>query len=115
MPVVEFEGQKFDTILVCVCRTSGYIIAIPCQNKGLTAEKTAKMLYKEWENFGVPSVVTSDNGPHLASAWWQTMCARLGIRGVYSQAYHHQANGRAEVHGKIFKKYNKKLIDEKKN
>ena len=28
------------------------------------------------------------------------MCALLGIRMSYSQAYHHQANGRAEVAGK---------------
>jgi hypothetical protein len=28
------------------------------------------------------------------------MCARLGIREAFSQAYHPQANGRAEVAGK---------------
>ena len=40
------------------------------------------------------------------------MCARLGIRGVYAQAYHHQANGRAEIQGKIFKNLFSKLLDE---
>jgi len=43
------------------------------------------------------------------------MCGRLGIQGVYSQAYHHQANGRAEVQGRIFKDLLKKLGDTSKN
>ena len=29
------------------------------------------------------------------------MCSRLGIRQAFSQAHHHQANGRAEVAGKV--------------
>jgi hypothetical protein len=29
------------------------------------------------------------------------MCSRLGIRQAYSQAYHQQANGRAEVAGRV--------------
>jgi len=40
------------------------------------------------------------------------MCAFLGIRGVYSQAYHHQANGRAEVQGRIFKDLLRKVSDQ---
>ena len=49
--------------------------------------------------FGIPSVITSDQGPQFASAWWKTMCARLGIRMAYSQAHRPQANGRAERAG----------------
>ena len=51
------------------------------------------------EMFGVPSRVMSDRGPHFAAAWWQTLCACMGVRVAYGQAYHHQANGRAEVAG----------------
>ena len=39
------------------------------------------------------------------------MCGRLGIQGFYSQAHHHQANGRAEVQGRISKELVKKLGD----
>ena len=31
--------------------------------------------------------------------WWRTICARLGIRQAWSQAYRPQANVRAEVAG----------------
>ena len=37
------------------------------------------------------------------------MCARLGIRMAYSQAYRPQANGRAEVAGKSIKNVLRKL------
>ena len=58
------------------------------------------MLDGGWEIFGIPSVITSDQGSQFSGQWWKTMCARLGIRQAYSQAYRPQANGRAEVAGK---------------
>ena len=94
---------------VCVCRHSGWAVVEPFLRKGLTAQIVGEAMAKNWLQMGVPSQVTSDQGPQFAGAWWQTMCARLGIRGVYSQAYHHQANGRAEVQGKIFKTIIKKI------
>ena len=55
----------------------------------------------QWlETFGIPSVITSDQGSQFVGQWWRTLCARLGIRQAYSQAYRAQANGRAEVAGK---------------
>ena len=57
------------------------------------------MLRFLWRPFGIPRVITSDQGSHFVNAWWQTMCAKLGIRHAVSQAYHHQANGRAEMAG----------------
>ena len=71
----------------------------PHLNKGLTADKVAKAMYRQWEMFGIPSVVTSDQGQHFASAWWRSLCAAHGVRTAYIQAYHHQANGRAEGAG----------------
>ena len=52
------------------------------------------------ETFGIPAIITSDQGSQFVGQWWRTMCARLGIRQAYSQAYRHQANGRTEVAGK---------------
>ena len=40
-----------------------------------------------------------DRGHQFADAWLRTMCAALGVRVAYGQAYHNQANGRAEVAG----------------
>jgi len=105
LPEVRHEGKRYDTIGVCVDRQSGWIIAAPFLNKGLTSERVAKEMYKQWDMFGIPTIVTSDRGPHFAGGWWRTLCGKLGVRVAYSQAYHHQANGRAESAGhQIIKK-----------
>jgi len=110
MPSVEFEGQTFDYMAVCVDRQSGWMVATPHLGKGLTAEKVAKAMYRQWDMFGIPSVVASDRGPQFASAWWHTLCAAFGVRRAYGQAYHHQANGRAEVAGQRIMNVLSKLV-----
>ena len=100
MPEVGVENRNFDAIVACVDRHSGWIVAIPVQYKGLSGAEVARSMLKYmWRPFGIPSVITSDQGSHFVNAWWQTMCAKLGIRQAFSQAYHHQANGRAEMAG----------------
>ena len=100
MPRTLWEGVAYDAMAVCVDRHSGWIVAIPGLMKGWTGAKVAQaMLEHQWRPFGIPSVVATDQGSHFASAWWQTMNARLGMRHTFSQAYHHQANGRAERAG----------------
>ena len=104
LPPVTWGGQNFDTLVVCVDRLSGWIIAKPTLGKGLTAKRTAHLLMDGgWETYGIPSLITCDQGPQFAGQWFRTMCARLGIRLVFSQAYRPQANGRAEVAGKSIK------------
>ncbi len=65
---------------------------------GLTAERAAQLVINDgWDVFGIPAVITSDQGPQFVGQWWRTICARLGIRQAWIQAYRPQANGRAEV------------------
>jgi hypothetical protein len=100
LETVEYEGVKFDCMVVCVCRSSGWIVAVPGLLKGLKADKVAKQMFRLWWSpFGLPSIISSDRGPQFANAWWSTMCGLLGIRQAFSHAYHHQANGRAERAG----------------
>ena len=94
------QGHSYDSILVCVDRLSGWTIAVPCEKKGLTSEKAAQLMLEKWEMFGIPEVITSDQGQHFVGAWWQNMCARLGVRQAHGIAYRSQTNGRAEVAGK---------------
>jgi hypothetical protein len=100
LPQVQWEGNKYDAVALCVDRLSGWMIAIPGLDKGMTAEWVAKQMFeKHWRFFGIPVVIQSDQGAHFVGIWWKTMCALMGVRIAYSQAYHHQANGRAEVAG----------------
>lgn len=110
MPEVEWQGQTYDAFLLCVDRHSGWTIARPTTHTGLTGEKAAHLLLDSgWGEMGIPAVVTSDQGPQFTSQWWRTMCARLGIRGVYSQAHRPQANGRAEVGGRVLQDLLRKM------
>lgn len=96
--------------LLCVDRHSSWTIARPTQKEGLTGEKAAQLLLDgSWGEMGVPGIITSDQGPQFASQWWETMCQRLGIRQVFSQAHRPQANGRAEVAGRVLQDILRKL------
>ena len=100
MPEVEFEGQLHNVFAACVDRHSGWVVVTEHHTRGLTAAKVAKAMYgKWWAPHGIPSIITSDRGPHFAGAWWRTMCAEHGVRHAYAQAHHHPANGRAEQVG----------------
>ena len=70
LPPVEFEGVLWDSLIVCVDRHSGWIVAVPGINKGLTGEIVAKaMLKHQWRPFGIPSVIISDQGSHFIVSW----------------------------------------------
>ena len=110
MPRAVWDGEEYDAFAACVDRHSGWVVATPHRLRGLTAAKVAKSMYESWWSpHGIPAVITSDRGPQFAGAWWRTMCAALGIRQAYAQAYHHSANGRAEVVGAQLQKRLRKL------
>ena len=71
-------------------------------------------LQNQWRPFGIPSIISSDQGSQFISTWWRQMCALLGIRHAYSQAYHHQANGRVERAGQQVMEVLRKLNAEQK-
>ena len=63
MPLVLLEGKEYNTMAVCVDLHSGWVIAIPVMDKGLTGAKLAKLMVREfWRPFGVPSFISSDQG-----------------------------------------------------
>jgi len=73
-----------------------------------------KMVKHAWRPFCVPSVITSNQGSHFVSTRWTTLCSLMGIRQAYSQAYHHQANGRVERAGQQILEILRKLYAEHK-
>ncbi len=44
MPPVEWRGESFDAMLVCVDRATNWILAKPTLQEGLTGEKAANLL-----------------------------------------------------------------------
>ena len=98
LPGVEYEGEYYDAMVICVDRHSGWIVARPTQRLGITGKKAAQlMINSSWGEMGVPSIITCDRGSQFVSGWWTTMCARLGIRRAFAQAHRSNTNGRAEV------------------
>ena len=88
MPSTQWLDQEYDSILLCVDRLSGWMIACPTLKLGLTAEKAAHLvLDRGWEPFGIPATIHSDMGPQFVGQWWKTMCGRLGIQQTYSQPH----------------------------
>ncbi len=91
----------FEPLLLCEDRLSGWVIARPSRKRGLTAQNASHLIMDNgWETFGLPAIITSDQGPYFVGQWWRKMCARLGIRRRFSQAYRPQAKGRTEITGK---------------
>ena len=80
MPEVTWRGVLSKCKMVCVDRLSGWMVVTPHEQKGLTAEVAARaMVERWWQSFGIPSVVTSNQEPQFAGAFWRTLCAQLGV------------------------------------
>ena len=77
------------------------MVTITAQRKGLRADWVAKqMFHRAWSLFGAPRILTSDQGPQFASAWFHSLCGCMVILQAFAQAYHSQSNGRAEAAGR---------------
>ena len=115
LPLVLSRGKRFDSVAVCVDRHSRWIVAVLCLNKGLLCAFVAqKMLKWQWRPFEVPSVIKSDQASLFVGSWFENLCAGMGIWQAFSQAYHHQANGRAECAGQSLMGILRKIYEEKK-
>ena len=96
--VTDSHGNCWNYIFVIVCRTSGYIDAIPCQKSGLTAQRVAEMFLTQCVKYmGIPNEILSDNDHLITSHFFTTLCELTGIEQHSSIIYRPQGNGRAEA------------------
>jgi transposase InsO family protein len=69
----------------------------------MAAEDGVEALISSWvARFGVPSILTSDQGRQFTSSLWAGLTKLLGIKHVQTTAYHPQSNGMVErTHGQL--------------
>ena len=92
------QGNDWNYIFVIVCRNSGFIEAIPCNKRGLTAQKAAELFLNHCVKFnGLPNEILSDNDHLITSHFFTTLCELTGIEQHSSIIYRPQGNGRAEA------------------
>ena len=82
------DGEMYDRMLLCVCRLSSYLIAIPIpkrrhedKDEGPTGRRAAYLVMERWvEMFEAPREICSDCGPQFVSQYFVTLCSKIGAR-----------------------------------
>jgi transposase InsO family protein len=76
-------------------RSTRWLEATPL--KSMDANALADAFISTWvARFGVPQVITTDQGTQFTSAIWQRICCTLGVEHITTTAYHPQINGMVE-------------------
>jgi transposase InsO family protein len=93
------HGMRF--LFTMIDRASRWVEAVPL--RAMDTATCVEAFISTWvTRFGVPALLTSDQGRQFVSAAWQRLCSELGIRHITTTAYHPQANGMIErVHRQL--------------
>ena len=101
-------------VLCFLCRLTGYIVAIPCTEAGLTSAAVAQfMVERVFVHFGLPSAIYSDHD-HLINAEFCKEIFRLsGVDEYKSIVYKPKSNGRAKNSVQLVVQSLRKLLERK--
>lgn len=92
-PLPPSRGYRY--ILTMVDRYTRWMEAIPIN--GITADEVAMAFLETWiSRFGVPAVVTTDQGRQFESSLFQELSRLMGFSHNHTTAYHPQSNGMVE-------------------
>ena len=106
LPDKRFEHIHIDLITMTECQGMRYCLtvvdrftrwpqAIPLPN--MEAETCARALMSGWiAHYGIPLIITSDQGRQFESHLFQSLCRLLGARRVRTVAFHPESNGLVE-------------------
>ena len=82
-------------VLTIIDRTTRWLEAVPLRTADAAACVDA--FISCWvARFGVPAIITSDQGRQFTSAVWARLCQLLGVHSITTTAYHPQSNGMIE-------------------
>ena len=75
-PLPESYGHRF--MLTAICRTTRYLHAMPIREASASAAATAFL--QGWlAHFGVPSVISSDQGGSFTASLWREMMNKFTL------------------------------------
>jgi hypothetical protein len=87
------HGNRF--LLVISDRYSKVTKTVPLRT--VTALSVARAFCDHWAYvYGPPVSLLTDNGPQFTAKFFQAVCSELGIRKIFTTAYHPQTNGQVE-------------------
>ena len=87
------HGNRF--LLVIADRFSKVTKTVPLRT--VTALSVARAFCDHWAYvYGPPVSLLTDNGPQFTAKFFQAVCTELGIKKVFTTAYHPQTNGQVE-------------------
>ena len=87
--------QGFSYLLTMIDRTSRWPAAVPLSS--ITSKACTRAFISSWvSRFGVPALLTSDQGSQLTSSILLKICSILGILRIKTTSFHPQSNGMIE-------------------
>ena len=96
LPTVIRSKVEYDSVLVVVCCLTGYVRAIPC-NERMTSEQLASLFLEQVVSFfGLPKELFGDNDKINDAPFFSTFCKLSGIEEYRSPVYRARSNGCAE-------------------
>ena len=70
---------------------------VPCNKKDDNSHVANVFCRKILRLHGAPKTIVSGRDVKFLSYFWKTLCAKLGIKLLFSTVYHPQTNGQTEV------------------
>ena len=93
------ERNVKNTLMVCCNKLGKLSRLVPTwvgENR-LSAPEVAKLFFANWVRYyGVPKRLIHDHDVCFTASFWRALWAMLGMRTLFSSAYHPQTDGQTE-------------------